>query len=311
MHLRMPHQNMKRSQTTILVVTFLLLPFWSAVHAETYDPESATGFVSLNRKIQCSTEDGSPQVFEWSGNGYARVPGERDRKLFGLMGMNIRQCGRVTDPELGDGYRLVSREIMLYLDPETGEVMRFFDNPWTGAKNEVIHVANDPVNGRPTFGLNADGSERSFEYRDVNGQYLINYEIPLFYRNAMGGDYQKYIGGTYHATEIFDFNGDLAELLDPAQPVAYPVVSWVRLAQWLPWMEMNGRAGMLYFNAMGRKLQSYDQLPDLMKAEIAERYPEYATAPSLNDDRRNETSWTYMKKIIDSRSENSSNHAHH
>lgn len=311
MHLRMPHQNMKRSQTTILVATFLLLPFWSAVHAETYDPESATGFVSLNRKIQCSTEDGSPQVFEWSGNGYARVPGERDRKLFGLMGMNIRQCGRVTDPELGDGYRLVSREIMLYLDPETGEVMRFFDNPWTGAKNEVIHVANDPVNGRPTFGLNADGSERSFEYRDVNGQYLINYEIPLFYRNAMGGDYQKYIGGTYHATEIFDFNGDLAELLDPAQPVAYPVVSWVRLAQWLPWMEMNGRAGMLYFNAMGRKLQSYDQLPDLMKAEIAERYPEYATAPSLNDDRRNETSWTYMKKIIDSRSENSSNHAHH
>ena len=311
MHLPMPHQNMKRSQTTILVVTFLLLPFWSAVHAETYDPESATGFVSLNRKIQCSTEDGSPQVFEWSGNGYARVPGERDRKLFGLMGMNIRQCGRVTDPELGDGYRLVSREIMLYLDPETGEVMRFFDNPWTGAKNEVIHVANDPVNGRPTFGLNADGSERSFEYRDVNGQYLINYEIPLFYRNAMGGDYQKYIGGTYHATEIFDFNGDLAELLDPAQPVAYPVVSWVRLAQWLPWMEMNGRAGMLYFNAMGRKLQSYDQLPDLMKAEIAERYPEYATAPSLDDDRRNETSWTYMKKIIDSRSENSSNHAHH
>jgi hypothetical protein len=307
----MPHQNMKRSQTTILVAIFLLLPFWSAVHAETYDPESATGFVSLNRKIQCSTEDGSPQVFEWSGNGYARVPGERDRKLFGLMGMNIRQCGRVTDPELGDGYRLVSREIMLYLDPETGEVMRFFDNPWTGAKNEVIHVANDPVNGRPTFGLNADGSERSFEYRDVNGQYLINYEIPLFYRNAMGGDYQKYIGGTYHATEIFDFNGDLAELLDPAQPVAYPVVSWVRLAQWLPWMEMNGRAGMLYFNAMGRKLQSYDQLPDLMKAEIAERYPEYATAPSLNDDRRNETSWTYMKKIIDSRSENSSNHAHH
>ena len=311
MHLPMPHQNMKRSQTTILVAIFLLLPFWSAVHAETYDPESATGFVSLNRKIQCSTEDGSPQVFEWSGNGYARVPGERDRKLFGLMGMNIRQCGRVTDPELGDGYRLVSREIMLYLDPETGEVMRFFDNPWTGAKNEVIHVANDPVNGRPTFGLNADGSERSFEYRDVNGQYLINYEIPLFYRNAMGGDYQKYIGGTYHATEIFDFNGDLAELLDPAQPVAYPVVSWVRLAQWLPWMEMNGRAGMLYFNAMGRKLQSYDQLPDLMKAEIAERYPEYATAPSLNDDRRNETSWTYMKKIIDSRSENSSNHAHH
>ena len=279
--------------------------------ADSIDPNSAEGVVLLSRKVQCSTEDASPQVFEWSGYGYARVPGERDRKLFGLMGMNIRQCGAIQDPDRGTGYRLVSREIMLYLDPDTGEVMRSFDNPWTGAENEVIHVANDPVNGRPTFGLNADGSERAFEYRDVNGQYLINYEIPLFYHNAMGGNYQKHIGGTYHATEIFDFNGDVAELLAADQPVAYPVVSWVRLAQWLPWMEMNGRAGMLYFNAMGRKLQNYDQLPDLIKNEISEHYPEYTVPPPLDDSRRNETSWTYMKKIIDSRGEATSGSGHH
>ena len=290
----------------------LLLTIMSVtVYGGTIDPDSADGFVALSRKVQCSLEDASPQVFEWSGNGYSRVPGERDRKLFGLMGMNIRQCVAIEDPDRGTGYRLVSREIMLYLDPATGEVMRTFENPWTGNQNQVIHVANDPVNGRPTFGLNADGSERSFEYRDVNGQYLINYEIPLFYTNAMGGDYQKYVGGTYHATEIFDFNGDVSELLDADQAVAYPVVSWVRLAQWLPWMEMNGRAGMLYFNAIGRKLQSYDQLPDMMKTEIAENYPEYVAPPPLDDLRRNETSWTYMKKIIDSREESPASSSPH
>jgi len=290
----------------------LLLTIMSVtVYGGTIDPDSADGFVALSRKVQCSLEDASPQVFEWSGNGYSRVPGERDRKLFGLMGMNIRQCVTIEDPDRGTGYRLVSREIMLYLDPATGEVMRTFENPWTGNQNQVIHVANDPVNGRPTFGLNADGSERSFEYRDVNGQYLINYEIPLFYTNAMGGDYQKYVGGTYHATEIFDFNGDVSELLDADQAVAYPVVSWVRLAQWLPWMEMNGRAGMLYFNAIGRKLQSYDQLPEMMKTEIAENYPEYVAPPPLDDPRRNETSWTYMKKIIDSREESPASSSPH
>ena len=283
----------------------------TVVQADTIDPNSPEGFVLLSRKVQCSTEDASPQVFEWSGYGYARVPGERDRKLFGLMGMNIRQCGAIEHPDRGTGYRLVSKEIMLYLDPDTGEVMRTFDNPWTGAENEVIHVANDPVNGRPAFGLNADGSERAFEYRDVNGQYLINYEIPLFYHNAMGGNYQKYIGGTYHATEIFDFNGNVEALLDAARPGADPVVAWVRLAHWLPWMEMNGRAGMLYFNAMGRKLENYDQLPELMKAEIAEYYPDYTAPPSLDDERRNETSWTYMKKIIDSRAEEPSGPGHH
>jgi hypothetical protein len=239
------------------------------------------------------------------------VPGEPDRKIFGLLGMNVRQCGQVEDPEKGIGYRLVSREIMLYLDPKTGEVMRTFDNPWTGDANEVIHVANDPVNGRPSFGVAADGSGKTFSYRDVNGQYLINYEIPLFYKNAMGGEYQKYVGGSYHATEIFDFNGDVAELLDASKPVAYPVISWVRLAQWLPWMEMNGRAGMLYFNAMGRKLLNYEQLADALKSEIAENYPEYTAPPPLDDPRRNETSWTYMKKIIDSRQTQDSEHANH
>ncbi len=293
--------------SSLILAGWLVVP----VQAETIDANSAEGYVALHRKIQCSTEDGSPQVFEWSGFGYARVPGEPDRKIFGLLGMNVRQCGQVEDPEKGIGYRLVSREIMLYLDPKTGEVMRIFDNPWTGDANEVIHVANDPVNGRPSFGVAADGSGKTFAYRDVNGQYLINYEIPLFYKNAMGGEYQKYVGGSYHATEIFDFNGDVAELLDASKPVAYPVISWVRLAQWLPWMEMNGRAGMLYFNAMGRKLLNYEQLADALKSEIAENYPEYRAPPPLDDPRRNETSWTYMKKIIDSRQSQESDHAQH
>jgi hypothetical protein len=303
---------MRLSSLTTLSATFLLSGLVTVpTQAQTIDPNSAKGYVALNRKIQCSTEDSSPQVFEWSGYGYSRVPGEPDRRIFGLLGMNVRQCGQVEDPEKGTGYRLVSREIMLYLDPKTGEVLRTFDNPWTGEANEVIHVANDPVNGRPSFGVNADGSEKAFTYRDINGQYLINFEIPLFYKNAMGGEYQKYVGGSYHATEIFDFNGDVAELLDASQPVAYPVISWVRLAQWLPWMEMSGRAGMLYFNAMGRKLLNYDQLSDLLKSEIAANYPEYVAPPPLDDPRRNETSWTYMKRIIDGRESEESSHSNH
>ena len=68
----------------------LLLTIMSVtVYGGTIDPDSADGFVALSRKVQCSLEDASPQVFEWSGNGYSRVPGERDRKLFGLMGMNL------------------------------------------------------------------------------------------------------------------------------------------------------------------------------------------------------------------------------
>jgi hypothetical protein len=284
-----------RSALTLL----LAMPLTSL--AQAIDPDTAEGYVQVNRKIQCSLEDAKPMVYSWSGRTYARVPGERDRHLFNLLGMNIRQCGALDDPERGTGYRLVSREIMLYLDPQTNEVLNTWENPWTGETVEVIHVANDPVNGRPTFGRTAEGGVTPMRMMEINGTWMTNFEVPLFYTNVLGGDYQKYVGGTYHATEIFNFNGELDELLDPSKPEAYPVVSWVRLSQWLPWMEMNGRAGLLYFNAIGKKLEHFDQLDELMKSQIAQRYPDYVAPPPLNDKRRNETSWTYMKKIIDSR----------
>ncbi len=264
------------------------------------DPDTPEGYLKLNRKIQCSLEDNSPQVFQWFGRAYARVPGERDKHLFNLDGMNIRQCVSVDDPERGKGYKMVSREIMLYLDPKTNEVLRTWENPWTDASNEVIHVANDPVN-HTNYVRGRDGKDQTFNLEDINGKYFMRFEVPLFYTNPLAGDYQKYVGGTYHATEIFDFNGDTDVLLDADQNVAYPVISWVRIAQWLPWMEMGSRSGLLYFNAMGRKLENYEQLSDTMKKEIEANYPEYTAPPPVSDTRRNETSWTYMKKIIDQR----------
>ena len=273
----------------------------AACQADTIDPNTADGFVQINRKIQCSLNDEEDIVYRWSGRAYSRVPGERDKHIFNLEGMNIRQCTSVEDPVRGTGYRMVSREIMLYLDPKTSDIIDTWENPWTGATNEVIHVANDPVNMRPSFGKNAEGEVTPFHLDEINGTYMLKFEVPLFYRNPLAGDYQQYVGNDYHATEIFDFNGQVDELLDPNQDTAYPVVSWVRIADWLPWMEMRSRAGLLYFNAMGRKLQSYEQLPDIMKDAIAERFPKYTEAPPTDDARPNETSWTYMKKIIDKR----------
>jgi hypothetical protein len=273
----------------------------STALADSIDPDSPDGFVQVNRKIQCSLKDEEAVTYTWSGRAWARVPGERDKHVFNLEGMNVRQCVTIEDDIRGQGFRLVSREIMLYLDPKTNEVLRTWENPWTGASNEVIHVANDPVNGRPTFGRDKEGNPSVRPLKEINGTWYMNIEVPLFYTNPLAGEYQKYVGGTYHATEIFDFNGDMDELLDSKQTVAYPVVSWVRIAKWLPWMEMGDRAGILYFNAVGKKLESWDQLPQVMKNEIAANYPDYTEPPPVNDARPNETSWTYMKKIIDSR----------
>jgi len=275
--------------------------FTSNVLAATIDPNTGDGYVKLNRKLQCSLKDREEVTYRWWGNAYARVPGQRDTLLFKLEGMNVRQCFTMTDEKRGTGYRMVSREIMLYLDPDTGEILRTWKNPWTNTNNEVIHVANDPVNGRPSFPVDANGNEQRFPASFLNGTYFANFEVPLFYPNPLGGEYQEHIGGTYHSAEIFDFSGNADQLLDANTNIEYGNIAWVRIAKWLPWMKMGDRPGLMYFNAVGKKLQSWNELPDIMKNEIRDNYPVYTNAPPVNDKRKNETSWTYMKKIIDQR----------
>jgi len=283
--------------TLMAVFTSLLI---STAHAESIDPNTAEGAVKLNRKVQCSLNDGEEMVYYWTGRAYSRVTGERDKHLFNLEGMNIRQCFETNDPVRGVGYKLRTREILLYLDPKTNEILESWENPWTGETNEVIQVLNDPVN-HTAYGKTKSGEVTPFDLKDTNGTFFVKFEVPLFYTNPMGGSYQKYVGGTYHATEIFDFNGSTEELLDASKSTAYPIISWIRISDWLPFMEMNGRTGTLYMNSMGKKLESYDQMSDLMKNFIAEQAPKYRHAPPEDDARRNETSWTYTKKILDER----------
>ena len=109
--------------------------------------------------------------------------------------------------------------------------------------------------------------------------------------------------GSDLATEIFDFYGVKDDLLDDNTTFVNPGVAWVRIAQWLPFMEMNGREGFMYFNAQGGKLDSWDDLPQTLKDQIAANYPDYTNAPPLDDTRPNETSWTYFKKVFDARAD--------
>lgn len=263
-------------------------------------PAPGADQVEAYRRMQCSLEDGKPAVYWWHGRAYSRVPGEPDRLLFRVEGMNIRQCGTVIDSEKGKGFRLVSREILLYQDPKTGEVLEQWTNPWSGETVDVVHVANDPVNGRPTFPVGPDGKPFSLPFTVLGDQWWLTSTVPLFYNNPLGGDFQQYIGGIYHATEMFNFMGDVESLEPGSGDTSNIRVGWVRISNWLPWMKNRGRTGIIYFHTAGRKLDSFEQLSRAMKQQIADNYPEYTEPPPLNDSRRNETSWTYFKKLIES-----------
>jgi hypothetical protein len=262
------------------------------------DPNVPADALEISKRAQCGEADGQPAVYHWAGNIYSRVQGEPDRLLFKGEGMNIRTCITVEDPKRGKGWRLVSKEVMFYLDPKTGEVVRKWANPWTGETVDVMQIANDPVNQRPQFPIAADGTPFKFQGRREGRWIFAPFEAPLFYHNVLQGDYQDYVGGKYHAMEIFDFAYDAEEILNTKNATAYPIISWVRISDWMPWMKMRGRQGQMVFNAMGNKLKSYDELPKVIKDEIALNYPGYTAPPPTDDTRPNETTWTVFKKWV-------------
>jgi hypothetical protein len=259
-------------------------------------------------KQSCSMKQGEDTVYWWQGKMYSRRPGEKDRHLFNVQGMNVRQCDILEDPKKGIGFRSVSREVMFYLDPKTNEVVDTWINPWTGEEVEVIQVANDPVNmqlgdGRfPYYAYNDDGTPRAkWDAFEHEGSFLNGGGAArLFYDNPLAGDYQEYVGGTYHAMEFGTGAVPIDDLVDgDADHVKDRVISWARVSKFLPWMKMGDRDGVVIFHTAGLRLDSWDDLPDVVKSEIRENYPAYVTAPPVDDTRPNETSWTVTKRAID------------
>lgn len=283
----------------LLACALLIMPLaTSAQKPRKLDLATPEGVLQANRKIQCSTKDNVPVTYWWVGDMHSRVPGERDRLLFKVEGMNVRQCVAIDDPAKGKGFKLVTRELLLYRDPATGQLARTWKNPWTGEELPVIQTANDPVNS--TWWLNGRDGRTPMQWTGTTqgDMWWITSTIPLFYRNPLAGDYQDYVGGAYHATEMFNFLGDVDDLLNPAKDTAEVRVGWARISGFLPWMKMGDRAGELYFHTAGRKLASWDDMPSQTRQDILADFPQWREPPPGDDARPNETSWTYFRKKV-------------
>lgn len=286
---------MKRLLTALALTTVMIS---TPAIARRLDPANAEDALKIRQKSICTLEQGKPIIHWWKGSMFARVEGEKDRKLFGLQGMNIRQCVNLRDPKRGPGFRSVSREIMIHLDPETGQVADRWKNPWTGEDLEVIHVANDPVNMRaPIYARQADGTPLKVDFTVMNNRAFRSGNTPLFYENPLGGAYQDWVGGKYHAMEMgtdFFYADDLFDSTKPAP--AHHALSWSRLSGWLPWMKMGDRNGAIYTATVGGRATSIEDLPEPLRSVLKQRYPQYAAPPPLDDARPNETSWEVFKK---------------
>ena len=238
--------------------------------------------------------DGSDVVTRFSGEVIAMMPGGEWRSLFGLDGYNVARS-----VEAEGGYDLLTREAVFYLDPRTREVLRTWENPFTGETVDVIHIWNDPVNQR--FRPQGPRGPWRVPAREWGEDVIFSLEVPLAYPSplprAQFPDNSQ--DDRYAAVEMFGFTTTRAGLLDDA-PSARAQVSWSRIAPWLPFMRMADRPGALVYHALGAKVAGgYAALPDWMRAEVEAHDGTFARAPESFTE-PNETSWTYFRKLVGS-----------
>lgn len=244
------------------------------------------------RKLVGSLVDGRPVIYTWEGRLWGRVPWERDRLLLAVQGLSVRACGDVLDPGGQPGYRLVSREVMLYLDPSSGAVLERWPNPWTGEEVEVLPVANDPVN-LPMSALLRGGAP-TFRFPGVlrSGRAWLSLEVPLHYPSPLGGAFQRFVGGHYHAFEAFTFFADADDLLRRGHDLEHVSFSWTRVSPWLPWMAMGDRPGDVLVHAAGVRVERWEDIPQPLRGVVEARFPAFRTPPPLDDARPNASTWS-------------------
>jgi hypothetical protein len=278
----------------------ILVSTFAFAQAERLDPARPGQALEVSRKLHATTVEGEKAFFWWEGQVFSRVPAEKDRLLFRILGMNVRTTQSLKDPAKGAGYRMVSRELMFYLDPATSAILHTWKNPFTGRDVEVLQVANDPVNFPPIW----ENFPQPFRLEGTfsGGLYQQQMCVPLFYADPLSGPYQDAVGGQYQAIEILQFSALESELMDSKRSSAdHVVLSWTRVSKWLPWMCMGDRTGQLIFTGLGQRVKRFEDLPELMKQEVLAHYPAFQEPPPLDDTRKNETSWTTYRKYMESK----------
>ena len=261
-----------------------------------YDITIPSDAIKVVRKTSSDLRDGVPAISYHFGKVYSHVPGEKDRLLFAFDLVGVTASKTLSDNlDSIYAFRSFHKEVLMYKDPTTNEIVHKWQNPWTGKECPVFHIANDPVNYTLTH-----TKEKPYTYpgKIVGNSLMSCFEVPLLYSNPLGNEYQESIGGKYHASEMFGTFVNANEALDRSTTFVKTVhESWSRICPWLPWMEMGNRAGFLYYHSTGGRLGSSNELPSPVKKVMEERYPEYLTPPPLDDPRPNETSWIYYKRI--------------
>lgn len=243
----------------------------------------------------------------YQGVQYAIVGDKRAVPLFGYCGFGNNRNIVQHDGSL----KVLGKECGYFTDLATGEILDYWDNPWTGERVEVFPFLNDRWRGTLTLEqkvfkvgdsetVNNDhgtkGETRSqkgkpflLPWQRIGDQYLLSWDYAHEYTNPVTpeGWPKASTGRRVNPSEHFTIFTPTDEIDDRSLPSARFTAGFMRQAPWWPWMLM-GKSGV-HGVLMGR-MHSYkitgtvEDIPKSVLKRVEKERPDLLEEPTDGPD---------------------------
>jgi hypothetical protein len=243
-------------------------------------------------RLQSDIDFGRQKYFWFKGYVMAHRPAKRVQDIFGAQGFGVIRLNEREDGVI----ERICREIILYTDLRSNEVLEEWKNPYIQETVPVVHVDNDPFNYTieeyfpppPSFGgLNRKKAPPRVPFIlpwIQNGEWLdMEMHIHLAYPNALQPDEwpRESSGPVAQVSEFFAHHVKAADMQNPEiTSLDYRGV-WNRITPWLPWMLMGQTPGNCQYACfMGTAAHPGDVLPRPVMDYAEKHYEKYFEAPT-------------------------------
>jgi hypothetical protein len=242
-------------------------------------------------RLQGDLNFGKQKYFWFKGYVMAVEP---NKKIVDLMGASGFGAIRLLEGPNG-GIRRLCREIIVYTDLKTGEVLDEWVNPLSGETVKAVHVANDPFNymiedhfpAPPKFGgLNKEAPPKIpfvLPWYQHGDKLAMEVHIHLAYPSALQPDKwpRESAGPIAQVSEFFTHDISVADMQNEKKTALMYTGVWNRITPWLPWMLMGMRPGHCQYACF--QGTTYDLEPYLSRQVLdyaQKNFPRYFEAPT-------------------------------
>jgi hypothetical protein len=237
--------------------------------------------------------------FGFPGEMWASIPQEGYTRCFKTFGVG---AGRIEEVE--EGWRIYNREVLYFMDPDTGEILKEWSNPFLGGRKvEVFTVANDPVNG--VFRRHGNSVlSPPYPYVAYGDDIVFQWDFYIYRPAAMQPDeYPLYSAGRMDQhSELWGIQGRKSDVLNPDITSGQCTLSWSRIAQWMPFMEMGNSPGnMITQSHCVKLLGGVTDLPRYILDYTEKHYPKYLEAPTEWNGPQMTSAYDEFRKHIDAK----------